>query len=291
MLAIDTSHIRQEVQKLKGLPPLPVIAQQLLGAIDDERATIEDISDIIQRDPSLMARLLGLANSAFFSFGRKILTLQEAVIFVLGLDMVKSISLSMVMSGTFDVKRCKHFDVNRYWASSLLSAELAKQVAGLMGSADQAKQNQMYLLGLLHNLGILILVDRFPEVMDKVFKEALEDPSEALMYKMREMIDIDHHQAGSWLAHKWHLPEEVIHTIEHHYDIGYSGDHSQEVLLVGLCSRTVRNWLLGSDTLIPEKEVTLIHKLGIEVSKFEGVAEKCYSKLEEVEALANEMSS
>ncbi len=58
--------IRLEIQKIKDLPPLPVVAQQLLAAINDDDSSIDDIAKVIQADPILTSRILGLANSAFF---------------------------------------------------------------------------------------------------------------------------------------------------------------------------------------------------------------------------------
>lgn len=292
MQALQTTNVRQEIQKMKALPPLPVIAQQLLSVMNDEGASINDISEVIKRDPSLMSRLLGLANSAFFGFGRKVFTLEDAMIYVLGLDMVKAIALSMVMGGAFDVKKCEHFQVNKYWASSLMTAELSKQVAGMMNTVDDHQQNLIFLSGLLHNLGILILTDKFPKLMDEIFKIASKDPDRRLIYTQQAMLDMDHHQAGAWLAHKWHLPEEVINVIEHHHEPANTDhDNVDEVLIVGYCSRTVRNWIMGKDFLLPKGEDSTLDKLGLDKTNMIRIAKKCHARMEEFQGIANEMAT
>jgi HD-like signal output (HDOD) protein len=62
---LTSTSIRLEIQKIKELPPLPVIAQQLLATINDDDTSIDDIAKVIQSDPILTSRILGLANSAF----------------------------------------------------------------------------------------------------------------------------------------------------------------------------------------------------------------------------------
>ena len=98
------TNIRLEIQKLKNLPPLPFIAQQLIGALNNEDSSMTAIAAIINQDPSLASQILGLSNSAFFGFGRKLYTVHEAII-NLGLDLVRGLALTLVMGGVFDIKK------------------------------------------------------------------------------------------------------------------------------------------------------------------------------------------
>lgn len=168
----SATSIRLEIQKIKQLPPLPVIAQKLLGAIENENTSIDDIAHIIQSDPVLTSRILGLANSAFFCFSRKLYQLTEAIVNVLGLDLVKALGLTMVMSGVFDTKKCKGFDVERHWTSAFMTAELCTRILRISKTEEDLIESQVYLYGLLHNFGILILVDKFPKLMTDIFEVA-----------------------------------------------------------------------------------------------------------------------
>lgn len=108
MSTITTStSIRLEIQKIKELPPLPVIAQQLLAALNSDEVSIDEIAKVIQSDPIVTSRILGLANSAFFGFRRSLYNLTEAIVTVLGLDLVRALGLAMVMGGVFDVRKCR----------------------------------------------------------------------------------------------------------------------------------------------------------------------------------------
>ena len=129
---LSSTSIRLEIEKIKELPPLPVIAQQLLGAISNEDTSIDEIANIIQSDPILTSRILGLANSAFFGFPRSLYNLTEAIVNVLGLDMVRALGLTMVMGGVFNVKRCSQFDIVRHWSHAFMTAELSMRLVSLV---------------------------------------------------------------------------------------------------------------------------------------------------------------
>jgi HD-like signal output (HDOD) protein len=288
--SVQTStSIRLEIQKIKELPSLPVIAQQLLAAVNDDDTSIDEIAAIIQRDPILTSRILGLANSAFFGFRRKVYKLTDAIVNILGLDLVRALGLTMVMGGAFDVHKCKPFDIVRHWSSAFMTAELSMRLLSLVEGDEEMHESQLFLYGLLHNFGILILVDRFPQLMTDIFVIAKKHPERRLIYTEQALLDMDHHQAGSWLAEKWQLPSDVSRVIERHHYPDYRGEFWQAALLVGFSSRMSRNWILGADILVPD-EPEVIDALKMDRGKLTKIAEQCREKLEDISNIAKEMS-
>ena len=281
------TNIRLEIQKLKNLPPLPFIAQQLIAALHNEDSSMTAIAAIINQDPSLTSQIMGLANSAFFGFGRKLYSVHEAII-NLGLDLVRGLALTLVMGGVFDIKKCKDFDISRYWLSAFMTADLAMQTATIIDSSKKNPHGQYFLYGLLHNLGILILADTFPKLMGDIFSVAKGHPERRLVFTEQAMLDTDHHQAGGWLARKWHLPDEVIAVIEHHHYPDYSGEYMKEVLLIGFCSRTTHNLIHGKEKLLSEDDA-ILSILGIDQTEMTDIANRCRAKLSEYRTIAREM--
>jgi len=269
---------------------LPVIAQQLLAAINDDDTSIDDIAKIIQSDPILTSRILGLANSAFFGFNRRLYNLAEAIVNVLGLDLVRALGITMVMGGVFDVHKCRQFDIVRHWSHAFMTAEMSLRLLHLTNADKDMEGNQLFLYGLLHNFGILILVDKFPELMNDIFTVAKKYPEKRLIFTEQALLDMDHHQAGAWLAKKWQLPEDVGKVIEQHNYPEYRDDYWQEALIVGFSSRCTRNWILGADILVPD-EIELIDTLNIDHEKLERVARQCLEKLDDVKTTAQQMSN
>ena len=100
---------------------------------------------------------------------------------------------------------------------------------------------------------------------------------------------MDHHQAGSWLAKKWQLPEDVSTVIEQHHYPRYREEFWQEAMLVGFSSRMARNWILGVDILVPD-EREVIDIFNIDRMKLTKVARLCHAKLEGINSVAQEMA-
>ncbi|MCZ6525269.1 MAG: HDOD domain-containing protein [Gammaproteobacteria bacterium] len=281
--------IRLEIQNIRNLPPLPVIAQQILAAINNENADIDEIAAIMQRDPSLTSRILGLSNSAFFGFARKVYTLEEAIINVLGLDLVRGLAFTMVMGGVFNIQKCKEFDLTRYWCSALMTADLAMRTASIIPPSRQINSNHLFLYGLLHNIGILVLTDRLPELMSEIFRVAKGHPDRRLIYTEQSMLDIDHHQAGAWLTEKWGLPDDVVRVIACHHQLDYREEYMHEILITGFCSRTTSNWISGNNELLDDDD-EIYSLTGIDKHKMQAIAEKCRTKHADFKEMAREMT-
>ncbi|MEM7026617.1 MAG: HDOD domain-containing protein [Pseudomonadota bacterium] len=285
-----TSNVRQEIQKIDYLPPMPAVAQEILIASNDNSSSLEDIAEIIKKDPALTAKIIGIANSAYFSFPRKVISLDEAIINVLGLDLVKGFALTIAMSGVFDPGKCPSFDVKRYWCSAFLTAELASNLSEFYSDANTLRSDECYVFGLLHNIGILILADRFPNIMNGLFQEAIKDKEKHLIDYEKETIDFNHHEAGSWLAKQWKLPGVIADVIEHMHEKEYAGNHREAVLLVGFCSRIARSWQLQTRyEFTVDKHCLTVLKL--EETKIKSYLEKAFSKLEDIESLVESMTS
>ena len=283
------SSVRLEIQKIDYLPPMPVVAQEILIASNDVTSDMDDIAQIIKKDPALTAKIVGMANSAFFGFGRNVATLEQAIINVLGLDLVKGFALSLAMSGVFDPEKCVNFDLKRYWCSAFLTAELATGFADHIDSKQVLDPNQLYLYGLLHNIGILVLADRFPNIMSELFLTAQKDREKRLIEYEKETIDFNHHEAGAWLGHKWKLPYEIIDIIEHHHNLEYQERNTNFVLLIGLCSRIARLWLLETN-YDPMQEVELLKAINIKPDALENYMDKSRKKLDEIKQLVDTLT-
>lgn len=283
------SNVRVEIQKIDYLPPMPSIAQEILIASNDASSDMDDIARIIKKDPALTAKILGMANSAFFGFGRNVTTIEEAIINVLGLDLVKGFALSLAMSSVFDPSKCDSFDINRYWCSAFLTAELASGFTNHIDEKQALDANQLYLYGLLHNIGILVLVNRFPNIMTELFTEAMADREKRLIEYEKNTIDFNHHEAGAWLAEKWKLPYEIIDVIEHHHDLTYEERNSNFVTLIGYCSRIARQWLLDTQ-YDPLQEIDLLDMLKLDHDALSSYIEKSRKKLDGIKSLVDEMT-
>ena len=280
-LSIATQEARVEIQKISSLPPFPSLATELLNVLNDEDADIDVIAEVIAKDAALTSRLIGLANSAFFSYERKIYSIQDAMICVLGVDLVKSLALTICLSGTFDYKRCERFDSLRYWVSCLMTTDLAMRLLPYIVIDDDycIERDRLYLSGLLHNFGLLILVERFPKLMNEVFEAAGENPEVDLIKSENRFVDYNHQEAGVWLATKWGLPESLVTVMGEYQNPNYRGKYWQDAQLIGLSARIVKTWLLDREVDI-ETEKHSIEALQLSKKDLQRCMEKCHATLE-----------
>jgi len=229
---------RLEVQKLNELPAMSLVVHQFLEAIQDADVGIDHLAHIIEKDPALLARIIGVANSAYFSPPEPVTTAEDAIFKVLGVNTTKSLALGIILSGPFDASRCPGFPLDEFWLESIFTATLAQGMAGLIRLDESPSPGEAYLAGLLHMIGVLAMVHLYPETMDRVIKrrKACCNPQEFIVLE-REQLNIDHTEVGAWLGRKWHLPQMVVQVMENCLDKTYRGPHWQLVHLIGFCSR------------------------------------------------------
>ncbi len=283
------TEIRTRVRSLTDLPPMPAVAQKLLTLLTNENVELDEVASTIEMDPGLSARIIGLAGSAFFGSPQPIYTVKEAILKVLGLNMVKSLAISVAISGGFKVDQCKEFDLQRYWGGAMLTADLAQRLAGAVaaradGESDPPDIHIAYLSGLLHNLGLLVLTHLCPAEMAKAFAAADGGHAGGLLAAERELLGVDHHETGSWLAHRWHLPNEVIAVMAHHHEPEYRSDAWPVSLLAGMCARMVQRQQVDGEEMPVEPES--LEALGIPETRVERAWDACEGQRDELDEMA-----
>ncbi|MEM6775373.1 MAG: HDOD domain-containing protein [Pseudomonadota bacterium] len=197
---------RISVRRLRTLAPLPATSQLLLEMLSDPELDMLRLAAVVEQTPALAARILGVANSAFFAHARDVRDVPDAIIRVLGLHLVRDLSISFALSQPFDLRDCPRFDALRYWSSAMESAVLAQLIATRLPVEDLPTPAEAYLGGLLHNLGLLALVHVAPDAMNTVFASVEREPGVALRSWEAEVLGLDHAMAGAELAIVWRLP-------------------------------------------------------------------------------------
>lgn len=278
--------IRIEIHKLKNLPPLPVQAQTILKCLSDPDISIETLAVALEQIPSLTARLLGVANSAYFGRSGKIFTIREAIIRVLGLTLVKSLSVGIILSNRFDLQQCPAFSPRQYWYCSMVTAILTQQFC----HADRQRFPDPaigYTAGLIVNLGLLALVHTFPDAMDEIFCES-NDSNQKVSTILREWYDIDQYQMGGWLVKRWQLPEVYQYVTGKQKDPGYSGEYTLLAQLVERCSMVSRQ--LYHDQTSLNESLQRFTDIGFDTEVTKQIVERQQAKLESLNDMIGALS-
>lgn len=281
---MSINHTRQETQRLKQLPSLSPNTQRLLSSCGDPNITQTALAEILSESPTIAARLLGLANSAFFGQQGHVHSLMSAIS-VLGLITVRSVTVSLSLSSMFRVKHCPHFKAERFWASSIMTALMANEINVHIREELRPAADSVYMAGLLHNIGLLALVQLYPVKMELTFIAYEENPERNLGEYIKDRLDATHYQAGVWMGSKWHLPEEILLVMEYHYDLSYRGKHWPLVLLEGLCARWVNQIIDGQDELSPETDS--LSALGLPKERVDALCKQMKNRLKSIQEISS----
>lgn len=206
-------HGADRLWALRDLPPFPWIATKVLQLLTGARADEVEICrliELIRADASLSSELLRRANSPVYGLRARIASVQHAVV-ILGFDRVKMLALTVGV-GSYLKTALKLELLRRCWRHSLACAILSEELArGCLLPADQA-----YTAGLLHDIGRLALLVKHPQAYAGLL-EVIEENSLPLLESERDLFDVDHCEAGGWLARHWDFPPQLAEVAAMHH--------------------------------------------------------------------------
>lgn len=184
---------------------------KVLEVLGNEDVDVRQVVRWVQSDAVFCGELLRVANSALFATSGDIRSVHHATI-ALGLDFVKALAITVGLRA-YVKSAMKQPMLRRCWAHSLASGLLSQELA----TACFLKDDEAYTAGLLHDIGRLGLLAAYPTEYANVLDVAV-DYSFDVLHCERELFDIDHCQAGEWLAEQWKFPAELGAIAAHHHD-------------------------------------------------------------------------
>ena len=199
--------------RVDQLPTLPAALPRLLGLMEDENAGPGQIVEAISTDPALTSKILQVANSAYYGFSKTIANLERAVP-LLGLNMVKSLALTMGVLRSLPAGRDDiHFSSQGLWTHSLAVATAINE----LGKRLRLETEYLFTLGLLHDVGKVVLFHYLPEIYIQALEEAVRRQGEDLALVEREVMGLDHGQVGQMLLKRWKFPDLIARPIGAHH--------------------------------------------------------------------------
>ena len=215
MPPIQYSLVEKVLKQIEHLPTLPQVVSKILAMTDSAKVNAVDISK--EMDQSLSAKVLKVANSAYYG-GRaagKVNSLHHAIM-IIGFDMVKEIVLTASFFHTF--KNSEEVEEFRpLWTHSLGCALVAKRLAWVYRyeALDEA-----YLVGLIHDIGKLVVQQYFPEQYRLIQGKSREGLDPLKLEK--ETLGITHAEIAGRMATHWNFQESLVDALAHHHDEKWS---------------------------------------------------------------------
>lgn len=203
---------KQALSQLNGLATLPEVTAQVIKTVEDPRSSAAQLHSIVRHDPALVSRVLKVVNSAFYGLPGQVTSIDRAIV-LLGLNAVKNLAVAASMGQMFrGMKLCEKYSAKDLWAHCVAVAVVSKELAK---KVKPALAEEAFLGGMIHDVGILIALQTWPEQTRTVCDRASE--SDTFIDLEKSVIGVSHTHLGKLLAEKWQFPRgcQVIAACHH----------------------------------------------------------------------------
>lgn len=230
------------VVKLISLPEIYIRVTQLL---EDDHHNARQLGDIISHDPALTARILRIVNSAYYALAVKIELVSRAVS-VIGEDDLRNLVLATSAVDTFSRIPNQLIDIDLFWRHSVHTGIVARL---LSRHCNILHGERLFIAGMLHDIGKLILYYKEPELSQKVLLQAAD--SDGLLYNAEmEIIGFTHSDVGAALIDAWKLSDTLKEVIANHHTPLKAKEHRVETAIVHIANCIVE--AIGPDVAMDE---------------------------------------
>lgn len=234
------AEIRQRIEKCPKLASLQSVNQALCRLAKSDISLTSQIAEIIQRDPSLSQRLLRMVNSVYFGLSARINNIEEAVFF-LGLRQIREFAVATPVIEEMEQLQAfapSPVQWKNLWSHSIGTAILTREI--LSSTQYAVDDDTDYLVGLLHNVGKIVMAYAFPDELAAVANTQVETPDDVCKLE-RELIGWDHAQIGGFFLERHHLVEELSYSVRYHHDPGNAPYHQTFAAAVQVADYLVRH--------------------------------------------------
>lgn len=213
------------------LVSLPHICIRVNLMVDDPDCSIGDIGEVLSQDASLTAHLLKVANSAFYGYRAKIETVSRAVT-IIGTQDLRDLMFAVSAVRTFSNIPIKLANMASFWRHSMFCGIVARILAG---RCNVLHTERLFVAGLLHDIGRLIILHRVPDIALSVLQR-VEQTHEQSHLVEREYLDFDHSGVGAELMKLWQVPAPLQNAIKYHHDPDSAQDNVLEASIIHIAN-------------------------------------------------------
>ncbi len=261
---LSNDRIKQLVSRIDTLPSLPKLYMELMKEIQSPEASIQKVGEIISQDVGMTAKILKLANSAYFGLRRQLQNPAEAVMF-LGLNFIRALVLSTEFFSKYDASKFPHFSLEALFEHSVTVGFFAKTISESQGEKKRLTGDSL-MAGMLHDIGKIILADNlhneYNNVMTLVKKETMP-----LWKAEKEIFGASHAEVGAYLLGLWGLPDTIVEAIAYHHTPGDCQHLEFNTLTAIHVANALVNRIKGSKNPGQSEEIDLQYLQKLNVDK------------------------
>jgi len=230
--------IIQTILDANDLPHLPETVFRIMRLTAQESTPAMAVAQVILQSPTLTAKVLRYANSPLCGFRQEITSVQQAVV-LLGFGAIRDLVLGLALIDLYDASRMTGLNYQRFLELSFQCAAASHLIASNMGLDTE----EVFIGGLLHDIGTLLLGQYQPQALASVFEE-VRNSGDSITHVEKRILGLDHTLVGALLAARWRLPRMFIDVIRHHHELNIEAiadpTAARIVPIIGLADAIVR---------------------------------------------------
>lgn len=208
--------IQQLIRSNLSIPTLPEVVLRIRQVMDDPDAGTAEIGAMVAEDAPLAAKVLRIANSAYYGLSGECVSTEHAST-VLGLRILKNIVTQAAVIQCFDhLEDSEDFKIKDLWEHASFTGHLSARLAERARTIGILTPSELYVCGLLHDVGKVVLLDGLGSQYLALFARARNEGTP--LYKLeKEELGFAHTDVGAVVAKRWDLPDQVARAIQHHH--------------------------------------------------------------------------
>lgn len=283
-------NLKNSLKKLDTLPAMPAIAQKLLSLPLETHEGELAMLKLIGHDPQLSAKIIGLANTPLFGASLKTTSVKDAAM-LLGMTRLKSVAVGIAAMSALTRMPQGRLSVQNLWLHSLAVALSMRMLAQYMPAGSRPNDDQIFLAGLLHDIGYLVLAYLDTSRSDELHARMAEEPDRPMMEIEQELLDVTHGEMGAQLAQNWGLPNEIITVLRYHHNPEAPEAQEARMLIhiINLAEKLLPSFGIA-EAAEPGIDDTEWASLGIDPGKNEEICNRVAEQAEQARQLTRTMA-
>jgi putative nucleotidyltransferase with HDIG domain len=214
--------------RLVSLPEVCIRVNQML---ENPEVSAAELGRVISQDTGLAARLLKIVNSSFYGFPSRIETISRAVT-IIGLRELRGLVMAASAIETFSRIPTDIFNMAQFWRHSVYCGVVAQSLAE---RCNVLHSERLFVAGLLHDIGKLIICNRLPNHARQIQQELTKETELDFIIE-KKILGYDHADVGGELLSEWKMPQALCDAVLFHHRPNDAKNNKIEVALVHIAN-------------------------------------------------------
>jgi HD-like signal output (HDOD) protein len=225
------------------LPSLKSVLKELETLTQKSSTRLDEVTQLVQVDQGMSLRVLRMANSVYYAPSEPIMDVQDAILYI-GLSTFRSaVASTRCIEKTCHIKQSV-LDWKDFWTHAAGVGQITMELATHLKTAELPSESY-YLMGLLHDIGKVVLAHVMPSEFNKIYLQAAWEKKAPAPLEM-EVLGIEHGHLGAWYLEKQGIPLTLCEPVRfHHGDVLGDKPHLKNALLIKLADLLTLHHQLG----------------------------------------------